>query len=797
MSHPIATAWKAGYTNLVSVVPPGAPISPNSRLRPEARGKVPGIKRRDGLWSGYDFLRSDSPSSSDVAEWVKDGANIGLLAGNFPGLDIDVEDEQLARLIRQEAVKVLGPAPVRLSREPRKLMVYRTSQPFKRIAARIEFKGESHTVEFLGHGRQYLIYGQHPSGSQYGFEAGYGLGDIAAEDLTEITGEDAHAFILHLKELLGDRAFVEVIGTSTISSDNAPPQELLEAPSFEALEGLVKEAPNDYEDRETYIQFGHAVKAAGGDAAFDIFAEWASRWTGGSNDPEVVRADWNRMHGPFRLGWSWLTERSTASVASDEFDADPEATLARQVPGNILGTLDFTDTWVVGRLVQILIDHLRFVPETGHWHVWDGHVWGMDRRNQADHMVRRALVRLSMEIRQQATALSKDEREKAGKFAFSLQSRNALTKALPELQAHPALTLCVEDFDQDDWVLNTPTGIVDLRTGRMAPSDPSVQCSKSTAVGPIEAEAPRWSAFLEQLTNGDKEMQTYLQKLVGYSLTGSTQEQVLAFIHGPPLTGKTVFLETIAGVFGSYHETTNANTFAKSTNDRHPTDLAALAGARLVTASETAEGRGWDTQRVKALTGGDEISARFMRQDFFTYRPRYQIIIVGNHEPEVDGVDAALMRRLHVVPFDTKPSTPDRLLHEKLKAEWPAILQWAIQGCKAWLKDGLTAPTVVQERTNRYQREEDPVGLFLEECCDTTDPEGVVSRSRLYMVWSRWCMAQGEEAGTLKQLKRRFAAKQAEHNFINARVAEGHSMLQGYRGLMLKDDVDPIVDGEL
>ena len=797
MSHPITEAWKAGYRDLVSVVPPDAPISPNSRLKPEARGKVPGIRRGDGYWSGYDFLRTLRPQAADVANWVRAGANIGILGESFPGLDIDVDHPQLAQLVQQEAIKVLGDAPVRLSREPRKLLMYRTSAPFKRVAARIEFQGVNHTVEFLSAGRQYLIYGRHPSGSDYGFAPGAGLADHPAESLQEITGDDALGFLNHLKTLLAGRAEVEIIGDPSMSSENAPPQELLEAPNFDALEALVKEAPNTFPDRESYIAFGHAIKAAGGEEAYPLFAEWAARWTEGTNDPDVVRSDWERMRGPFRVGWSYLTEHSNGISATDEFQADPDATPVEPTVPSITGTLDYTDTWVVGQLVQKVVDHLRYVPETGHWHVWDGHVWATDRKNEADHLIRRALVWLSALVINQAAALSDDEKDRAQKIAYNLQSRNALTKAVPELQAHPALTLCVEDFDQDDWVLNTPTGIVDLRTGRVGDSDPAAQCSKSTKVGPSEAKPVRFLEFLEELTDGDKAMQEYLQKLVGYSLTGSTQEQVLAFVHGPPMTGKTVFLETIAGMFGTYHENTNANTFAKSANDRHPTDLAALAGARLVTASETAEGRGWDTQRVKALTGGDEVSARFMRQDFFTYKPRYQILIVGNHEPEVDGVDAALMRRLHVVPFNKKPENPDRLLFEKLKKEWGSILYWAIQGCRKWLAEGLTPPEVVRERTERYQKEEDPVGLFLEECCDLEDPNGTVSRRRLYQYWAQWCGAQGEDPGTLKQLKRKFAAKQAEHNFLNARVPEGNSMLQGYRGLSLTEDRDPLIDGEL
>ena len=233
MSHPIARIWKAGYRDLVSVVPPDAPISPHSKFRPESRGKAPGIRRGDGFWSGYNFLKADRPSGKEVAGWVNDGANVGMLAARFPGLDIDCEDPSLAALIEQEALKVLGPAPVRTSRPPRKLLVYRTDEPFSRMAATITFNGRTHTVEVLSAGRQYVIYGAHPSGTTYGWEEP--LWDTTPGDLTVVDSDAIREFFAHLSTVLDGRATVEVVGDGGLADDKAPPQELLEAPSFEAL----------------------------------------------------------------------------------------------------------------------------------------------------------------------------------------------------------------------------------------------------------------------------------------------------------------------------------------------------------------------------------------------------------------------------------------------------------------------------------------------------------------------------------------------------------------------------------
>ena len=780
--------YKSGFTDLVSVVPPGARISERSALKDKTRGKIPGVRRHDGTWSGYNWLKQ-SATAEDVAQWEEWGANVGLLAARYPGLDIDCDNLKLTTFIRREAENFIGKAPIRTSTGERALLVYRTDKPFERLKAEIVFNDETHVVEVLSAGRQYVISGTHPSGAQYGWD-GPSLQDWAASELNELSLDKALAFLEHLQTRLAGHAEVNISNIGTVPKAEAPDQSTLRAPSLEELEILVAQIPNIYSDRETYIAVGCAVKAAGGEGAFHVFADWASRWEGGTNQEEVVKSDWKRMHPPFRIGWAWLRDLAEGhgyNTAPDEFEVVYDASELQDGAASITGVLLLSDTWVVEQLTSMLHEQIRYVPESGNWHVWNGSAWEQDRLNRAEHLVRQGLVGLSQLVQDMGTGVaSKKEADKFGKAIMALQSRNALTKALPELQAHPVLTLCQADFDADDWALNTPEGLVDLKTGERTGPNPAKLCSKSVAVPPAKATPNLWLEFLADVTGGDEELQLYLQKLAGYALTGTTQEQILAFIHGPPLTGKTVFLETLSGIFGSYHVTTDANTFSAPKGDRHPADIAALAGARLVTAAETAEGRSWDTQRVKTLTGGDEVSARHMRQNFFTYKPRYQIIIVGNHEPEVGGVDDALMRRLHIIPFEHSPENPDRLLFERLKDEWPAILQWAIDGCKMWLEEGLTPPPAVVERTKSYRREEDPIGLFLEECC-IIDAEGdaTVSRRQLFEVWAQWCHAQGEDPGTLKQLKRRIRAYRIKHGWQECRVIYKGRSSNGYRGLAI------------
>lgn len=367
--------FEAGYTDLVSVVPPKARLAPTTSLKLDARGKVPGKRRLDGRWVGYPWLKDDPPSPRDIAEWESWNANIGLRADRFPGLDVDVEDPTLATLVIQEAERMLGPAPRRTSRDPRRLLVYRSDEPFTRMAATIAYRGEDHVVEMLAKGRQYLVAGDHPSGTKYGWE-GEPLWERAPEKLSLVTPDMVQEFFEHLRELLQGRAGVVIQGSGETKDTAAPPQESLEAPSLEALEDLVAEIPNDYPDRDTYIMFGHAIKAAGGEVAFPVWEEWCSRWTDGENEIETVRADWDRMHPPFRVGWGWLQDIAREhgyEPAQDEFSADPDAQEPMQNSSKVLdlsGVLDFTDTWAVERLADLLAGEIRYVPETGHFHVW-------------------------------------------------------------------------------------------------------------------------------------------------------------------------------------------------------------------------------------------------------------------------------------------------------------------------------------------------------------------------------------------------------------------------------------------
>jgi putative DNA primase/helicase len=224
-------------------------------------------------------------------------------------------------------------------------------------------------------------------------------------------------------------------------------------------------------------------------------------------------------------------------------------------------------------------------------------------------------------------------------------------------------------------------------------------------------------------------------------------------------------------------------TFTASHFDRHPAELAMLRGARLVTATETEEGKSWAESKIKALTGGDKISARFMRQDFFEFTPQFKLLIAGNSKPHLKDVNEAMRRRLHLLPFDvTIPADEvDPRLGEKLEAEWPGILAWAIEGCRAWNEVGLGMPDKVRAATDEYLEEEDSIGKWIGECCEL-GPQDWTSASDLFKSWEAWATARGEWVGKMKTLSQKLKTR-----LTPAR----HSKANGFGGIRIIDDDNP------
>jgi P4 family phage/plasmid primase-like protien len=412
-------------------------------------------------------------------------------------------------------------------------------------------------------------------------------------------------------------------------------------------------------------------------------------------------------------------------------------------------------------------DDLRYCHSWGQWLQWTGSHWKRDERRLAFHFAR--------ELAREANIAGVPGPAKASTAAGV--ERFA--------QADPRLATVSEEWDSDNWLLGTPGGTVDLRTGILRPAERSDHITKVTAVAPAPAGTPTpvWDAFLREATRGDAELIAYLQRLAGYALTGDISEHALGFLYGDGGNGKGVFLNALTKLWGDYAAVASMDVFTASKSDRHPTDLAFLRGARLVTAQETEEGRAWNDVRIKAMTGGDRITARYMRQNNFTYDPTFKILIAGNHKPSIRTVDDAMRRRLNILPFTNKPANPDRKLPDRIEAEGPGILRWCIDGCLAWQRDGLNPPETVLAATNTYFAEQDVFGRWIEESCDV-GPHKAGTHAELYGAWKSWAANNGEDAGSGKAFTARLL--KANASFRSVTHTPGARGKRGFAGISLK-----------
>ena len=394
------------------------------------------------------------------------------------------------------------------------------------------------------------------------------------------------------------------------------------------------------------------------------------------------------------------------------------------------------------RMVRIF----GWVDGWGRWLAWDGAHWKHDD---------------TLSVYDKARRICRDAAEQCGKQQTAQRVRSAQTVSAVErlARADRKHAATVEQWDANSWALNTPAGIVDLRTGRMRPAAREDYCAKITAAAP-GGDCPLWRKFLSDITAGDKDLQSFLQRMCGYALTGATYEHALFFLYGTGANGKSVFLSAITGALGEYARIAPIETFIASQNEAHPTDLAGLQGARLVVATETEEGRRWAESKLKALTGGDRIAARFMRQDFFEFTPQFKLAVSGNHRPGLRSVDEAMRRRMNLVPFSvTIPAAKrDGKLAEKLRAEWGGILAWAVEGCLAWQRVGLAPPKAVTSATNDYMDAEDALGRWLDERT-AKDKNAKAGSSVLFLAWQQWAASTGEYIGSQKRFSQNLEAR--------------------------------------
>jgi putative DNA primase/helicase len=387
-------------------------------------------------------------------------------------------------------------------------------------------------------------------------------------------------------------------------------------------------------------------------------------------------------------------------------------------------------------------ERVRYDHRRKRWLIWSGHWW----RPDADAEVRR-LAKATARKRYDAAAElfeELEERKRESSFAIGSENRQRLDAMLAQAQTEAPISDAGDNWDADRWLVGVANGVVDLHTGELREGHRGDRITlHSDALFDRDAPCTRWERFLEEVFGADCELISFIARAVGYSLTGDTSEQCLFMCHGSGANGKSVFLTTLRSVAGTYAYNSPFSTLELAERSSIPNDLAALVGKRLVTASETNEAVRLNEARLKALTGGDPVTARFLHGEFFTFQPVCKLWLAANHRPRVGDDSYGFWRRVRLIPFTRRfTDDADRHLAETLRTELPGILNWAVNGALAWQREGLEPPAAVQSATESYRVESDPLAEFIEERC-AVGSCFVASAGQLYEAYRQWAADQG------------------------------------------------------
>jgi len=424
---------------------------------------------------------------------------------------------------------------------------------------------------------------------------------------------------------------------------------------------------------------------------------------------------------------------------------------------------------------------LRYCPEMGRWLHWDGYRW---HREPAGGGIAREFAK--------AVARSYPDDNGWGTHKKRSLANAGISACLSLAETDFRVGVSIDSLDARPWELNTPGGIVDLRTGQLRPPDPRALHTRSTLVAPDPgADQGPWLDFLSTTFSGDLEVIGFIQRLMGYACVGAVREAILPVFYGQGANGKTVLLETVQAILGDY-ATVAPQRFLVQGPGQHATEIAALAGARLVIASETNEGERFDEAKVKILTGGDRIKARFMRQDEFTFTPSHLLVMMTNHRPEVGSGGTSFWRRVREVPFTNvipehrrDPELKERLVDR----HGPAIMAWLAAGAAEYARIGLREPEGVRVATQAYEASTDTVGRFVDDMVILGGGEAVkINYARVREAYETWCRAEGETPVNTKALTTQLMGKFA---IGRHKGSKGARFLTGMTLVEAESDVPP------
>lgn len=469
----------------------------------------------------------------------------------------------------------------------------------------------------------------------------------------------------------------------------------------------------------------------------------------------LMRPKWDQKRGDTTYGAITISKACINCVDVYEpkrYDDDKELAFALFGDGKVgveqKKRYDMTDTGNAHRLQDRFGTIIRYSYNRKKWFFWEGKVWEADNSGE----VKKLADMICDDIKKEAI-MEEDEKTQADLLRWSIKTASSKGKEamIKECQHLPGIPIMQDELDSYVDYINCRNGIVNLRNGELIPHDSNFLMTKMcNADYDTSGKQPElWLSFLQDVTNGDAKLQEYIQRCVGYSLTGSTSEQCAYFLYGIGNNGKSTFLDTMADLLGGYSANTQPETIMmkKWGSDSANSDVARLKGARFVTSEEPTEGVRLNEGLLKQLTGGSKVTCRFLYGDEFEYTPEFKIWIATNHKPVIRGTDLGIWRRIKLIPFEVNipKEKVDKNLKQKLKKEFPQILRWAVEGCMKWRKYGIEEPQCVTDAVKEYKQEMDLLAGFLEQCIEIDyDCDEKVPAAELFRTYIRWAKENNE-----------------------------------------------------
>lgn len=722
-----------------------------------------------------------APADSNFGVRCGEPAGSGIVAA----LDFDIDDEASAeRIIR--ALDELE-IPVRLGRPGRLLAVVRVANGTRNVDRKFRLlDGGECTVQLLATGRQFVAYGVHPdTGKRYTWPS-RSIVEVAPEGLPSV--KDPTVFVDRLMRAAGWEP--ETAAPSSSSSRPTINDEALAQPhaqdpetseNVERLRSALAAIPADcsYDEWRDMV-FG--VRSTGWRCAENLAREWSmtapNKW-----DEEAfakVATSYRDRSDGVTVGTvfysaqqhGWVDPRSRLAVtaehgevvdgASNAWAGSEAEPLAADAPGDIANAELFAKAHAPG---------MRYVHGRKMWMVWDSVRWRWCDKGEEFERAKKMADRIMRAAVEKATHEGADTPKAKRWLAHALrtQKESALVSMLNLARTDPRLAIgSVAELDADPNLLGVRNGVVDLRSGTLLQPDPSMLITRQAGAAFYHnATCPNWTAFLDSTFEGDADLIDFIQRAVGYTLTGHVGEEVMLFCFGGGANGKSIFMNALAAILGDYAITAPASMLSvRRNNDGPREDVARLAGSRLISANETKAGDRLDDQLVKSLVSRERIAARFLYGSYFEFMPTGKIWVRGNHKPIIVGEDDGIWRRIHLVPFLRTFAADERDPHleSKLAAEYDGILAWAVRGALLWRKHGLKPPGSITQASAEYRSDSDMLGQFLAEEC-VIDQQAEANQRHVYSTYQQWCRDNGVQPMSKKSLttrlkERRFGVRQ-------------------------------------